>query len=51
MFTYITPESIQMSRMIMAVVNTAIEDQQGQSCDSSANTVLSNLFQVHGRIL
>lgn len=40
-----------MSRMIMAVVNKAIEDQQGQSCESSENTVLSNLFQVNGRML
>ncbi|KAJ7390752.1 hypothetical protein OS493_022310 [Desmophyllum pertusum] len=29
----------------MAVVNVAIEGQQDRPCDSSGNTVLSNLFQ------
>ena len=36
-----------MSRMIMAVVNVAIEGQQDRPCDSSGDTMLSNLFQVH----
>ncbi|XP_078351506.1 polycystin family receptor for egg jelly-like isoform X2 [Oculina patagonica] len=44
-FANISPKSIQMSRVIMAVVNLAIEDQQRQSCDRSGNTELRTIFQ------
>ena len=40
-----------MSGMILAVVNTAIEDKQGQSSERSTDTMLSNLFQVNDRML
>ncbi|XP_078351521.1 polycystin family receptor for egg jelly-like isoform X1 [Oculina patagonica] len=44
-FADTAPESIQMSRVIMTVLNLAIEDQQGQSCEGSQNTELNKLFQ------
>ena len=41
-FTVITPESLEMSRLIMSVVSVAMGDEQQQASDSGSNSVSGN---------